>query len=147
MSGIEDIELIIMELIRINEEIVLNYDSKLLCEDFDNAKCNLKKLYDRKKEILKSLEATFNEFFNLKSNFITRKLKIASFALIPTLIGYELKFNIPKTVDKSSRQYFCYVNLMDRLVREFDVISLQKDGYYILDISASLNLEKLFEGD
>ena len=147
MSNIRDIELIIRDLIITNEAIVSAYDSKRLCSSYEDAKANLKELCDRKNEIIMSLTDKINEFFNIKQNFITRKLKITSFALLPTIAGYEFKFNIPKTVDRTSRQYFCYTSMMDRLQREYDVIALGRDGYYILDITAGLNLEKLFEGD
>ncbi|AMD17415.1 hypothetical protein TL18_04905 [Methanobrevibacter sp. YE315] len=105
----------------------------------------LNELSDEKKELMESLEKSVNEFFNINQNLINRKLKITSFSLIPSFINYEFKFNIPRTVNKSSREYFCYKSLMDRLVKEYDVITLKKDGYYILDITRCLNIKKLFE--
>ena len=145
MSDIEDIELKIRDLIRINETLVTAFDPQLLCSDWENTTNALKELTDEKKELIDSLEKSVNEFFSIKQNSITRKLKITSFSLIPSLISYEFKFNIPRTVNKSSREYFCYMSLMDRLAREYDVITLKKDGYYILDITQCLNIEKMFE--
>jgi hypothetical protein len=142
MSKIEDIEIIIRDLIRTNEELVSKYDSEMLCRDYKNTKDILKELYDRKNELMESLEESLNEFFGIRQNFITKRIKVASFALVPTIIGYEYKFNLPKNVDKASNQYFCYISMMDRLVREFDVLVLKGDDYYILDISACLNIEK-----
>ena len=37
--------------------------------------------------------------------------------------------------------------MMEKLTREFDVITRHNDGYYILDISATLNLKKLLKGE
>lgn len=145
MSGINEIELMIRDLIRVNEKLVSAFDSQLLCSDWENTRATLKELYDEKTDLIESLEKSVNEFFSIKQNFITRKLKITSFSLIPSIISYEFKFNIPKTVNKSSREYFCYISLMDRLVREYDVITVKNDDYYILDITQSLNIEKLFE--
>lgn len=145
MSSIDDIELIIMDFIRINETLVSAFDPNLLCSDWENTVNNLKELCDEKRELMESLEKSGNEYFSLNQNPITRRLRINSFSLIPSLISYEFKFNIPRTVNKSSREYFCFMSLMDRLAREYDVIKLKKDGYYILDITQSLNIEKLFE--
>lgn len=147
MSKINDIESKIHELIRVNEKIVTNYDSDLLCSDWDNSKNTLKKLLDEKKDIIESLEDMVNNFFNIKQNFITKKIKITSFHLVPSLINHELMFFIPKTVDRFSKQYFCYIALMDRLSGQYDSIFEKNGEYYILDISSCLNLEKLLEGD
>ena len=145
MTSVDDIEFIIRDLIKINESLVNAFDSNLLCSDWENAINTLKELCNEKKELIESLEKSANEFFNIKQNSITRKLKITSFSLIPSLTSYEFKFNIPRTVNKSSREYFCYISLMERLAREYDVITLKKDGYYILDITQCLKIEKLFE--
>lgn len=145
MSKIEEIELIIRELIKVNETIVSTFDPQLLCNDWENTINTLKELYGRKKELIESLERSVNEFFSLKENLITGKLKITSFSLIPSFLSYEYKFSIPKAVNKSSREYFCYLSLMDKLVREYDVITLKKDGYYILDITKCLNIQKVLE--
>ena len=147
MSKISDIELLIKDLIRVNESIVTTYDSELLCSDYKNTKEKLKELYDTKLELINNLERSMNEFFQIKENFITRKIKLASFKLIPKITSFEYKFNLPQFVNTSSKEYFCYICLMDKLTKEFDVITLKKDGYYILDITATFNLKKLFEGD
>ena len=117
MSSIADIELIIMDLILINETLVNAFDTKLLYSDWENTLNTLNELYDKKKELMEFLEKSVNEFFNIDPNFITRKLKINSFSLIPSLVSHEFKFNIPRRVNKSSRQYFCYISLMDKLAR------------------------------
>ncbi|WP_406535698.1 hypothetical protein [Methanobrevibacter sp.] len=145
MSSIDDIELMIRDLIRINEMLVTAFDSELLCSDWENTVDTLKELCDEKKELMESLERLLNEFFNINQNPLTRRIRLNSFSLIPSLFSYEFKFNIPRSVNKSSREYFCYISLMDRLSREYDVISLKKDGYYILDITECLNIKKLFE--
>ena len=142
---IDDIELIIRDLIRINEKIVTTYDSKLLCRDYENTVSALKKLDNEKLDLIKQLESSMNEFFKIKQNFITEKLNLASFKLIPRLTTFQYKFNIPQSVDTSSHQYFCYTYLMDKLTKEYDVITNQKDGYYILDITAPLKLKDLFK--
>lgn len=147
MSKISDIELLIKDIIRVNESIVTTYDSELLCSDYKNTKEKLKGLYGTKLELINNLERSMNEFFQIKENFITRKIKLASFKLIPKITSFEYKFNLPQFVNTSSREYFCYICLMDKLTREYDVITLKNDGYYILDITATLNLKKLFEGD
>lgn len=146
MSEIEGIEIIIRDLIRTNEALVSYYDSEMLCSDYENTKDILKELYDRKNELMESLEDSMNKFFGIKQNFITKRIKVSSFALVPTIIGYEYKFSIPKNVDKASNQYFYYISMMDRLVKEYDVIVLKDNNYYILDISASLNIEKTIGG-
>ena len=146
MCEIKDIENNIRDLLRTNEEIVTAYDSELLCSEYGETKTHLKELCNRKRDLIESLESSVNDFFEIKQNFITKRLRINSFALIPTLLGYEYKFNIPKIVDKSSNQYFCYISMMERLSREYDAIFLGRDGYYILDIAASLKVEQ-FIGD
>ena len=140
MASIDDIELIIRDLVRINETLVTEFDSKLLCSDWENTVNTLNELCDEKKELMESLERSINEFFNINQNLLTRRLNLNSFSLIPSFFSYEFKFNILRTVNKSSREYFCYISLMDRLSREYDVITLKKDGYYILDIAECLNI-------
>lgn len=147
MVKIEDIELLIRDLIRINETIVTDYDAELLCSDYEKTKNRLKKLYDKKIELVKELEKAMDEFFEIPQNFITKKLKVNSFKLIPKIVNFEYKFNLPKSVDATSRQYFCYTFMMEKLTREFDVITRHNDGYYILDISETLNLKKLLKGE
>ena len=145
MTDINDIELNIKEIITINEMIVSTYDSKLLCSDYEDTLNELKKLCNTKKDLFKSLEKNMNEFFNLKQNLLSKKFKINSFKLIPTLIGFEYKFHLPKSVDKTSRQYFCYITMMDRLTREYDSISKVNDEYLLLDIASALNLDNFFK--
>ena len=58
MSEIEGIEIIIRDLIRTNEALVSYYDSEMLCSDYENTKDILKELYDRKNELMESLEDT-----------------------------------------------------------------------------------------
>ena len=145
MPDIKDIESIITDLIRANESIVSAYDAGMLCSDYDNAKNNLKKLIVKKQEIIDNLEKSMNEFFKIRQNFITRRIPVMSFKLIGKVTAFEYRFNIPKTVSTTSRQYFFYTSLMDRLTKKYDVITLQRDGYYILDITATLNLKKLLE--
>lgn len=145
MTNINDIELIIRELIETNEKIVSKYDSKLLCSDYDHTRKELKELTDRKEEIVKNLEKSMDDFFKVKSNFLSRRLGLNSFKLVSTVISFEYKFNLPHGVSKSSNQYFCYVNLMDKLVREYDSISRQKDDYFILDITSHLKLDELIK--
>ncbi len=60
-------------------------------------------------------------------------------------MSFEYKFFIPKSVDKTSRQYYCYISMMDQLMREYDSISKVKDTYSILDITATLNLGELLQ--
>lgn len=145
MTNIKNIELIIRDMIRTDEAIVSTYDSKLLCKDYENTLNKLKELYDAKTNLIESLEENMNEFFKLKQNILSKKLKINSFKLVPTLIGFEYQFYIPRTVDRTSRQYYCYISMMDQLTREYDSISKVKDEYLILDITATLNLDKLFK--
>lgn len=145
MTKIKNIESIIRDMIRTDESIVSAYDSRLLCSDYENTLEKLKELYSAKTDLIESLENSMNEFFEVKQNRITRKLKINSFKLVPTLIGFEYKFFIPRTVERTSRQYYCYVSMMDRLTREYDSISKVKNDYLILDITATLNLDKLFK--
>ena len=108
MPTIDDIEIIIRDLIRINEKIVTTYDSILLCRDYENTVSALKKLNDKKLHLIKQLEFSINEFFKIKQNYITKKLNLASFKLIPRLTNFEYKFNILHSVDTSSHQYFYY---------------------------------------
>lgn len=145
MSDIKDIESIIRKIISTNESIVTTYDSKLLCEDHENTWSQLYDLYISKKELMESLETSMNEFFCLEPNLITKILKINSFKLIPTFLNFELKFSLPKSVDKTSRQYFCYITMMDRLTNEYDSVNMVKGEYFLLDIAAGLNLEKVFK--
>ena len=145
MTKIRDIELIIEEIIRTDESIVSNYDSKLLCREYKNTLNNLKELYTNKQNLVASLENSMNDFFELKQNFLSKKFKVNSFKLIPTLISFEYKFHIPKSVDKTSRQYHCYISMMDHLTIKYDSITKIKDDYLILDITASLKLDKLFK--
>lgn len=143
MPKISDIEFIIRELIRVNEKIVTTYDSKLLCSDYENTKNQLKQLLDEKTNLMSKLESSLNEFFEIKENIITKKIKVNSFKLIPSLINFEYKFNVPRSVNETSRQYFCYICLMEKLSKEYDIITLKHDGYHMLDITANLNLKKL----
>ena len=145
MVTIDDIESIIRDIIRTDEMIVSNYDSRLLCSDFDKTINTLKELVDHKKELISSLESSINEFFNIKEKKILKFIKINSFKLTPTIINFEYIFTLPRSVNRNSRQYFCYVSLMDRLVREYDSISKVKDEYTILDITASLKLDDLLK--
>lgn len=146
MTTINDIELTIRDIIRTDESIVSTYDSKLLCSDYETTIGKLKELIATKKELTETLENQFNQFFKLKQNFLSRKLKINSFKLVPTLISFEYKFFIPKSVEKTSKQYYCYISMMDRLTREYDSISkVKNDEYVMLDITKSLNLNKLIE--
>ena len=145
MTDINDIKLNIKEIITINEMIVSTYDSKLLCSDYEDTLNKLKKLCNTKKDLFKSLEKNMNEFFNLKQNLLSKKFKINSFKLIPTLICFEYKFHLPKSVDKTSRQYFCHITMMDRLTREYDSISKVNDEYLLLDIASALNLDNFFK--
>lgn len=146
MTTINDIELTIRDIIRTDESIVSTYDSKLLCSDYETTIDKLKELIATKKELTETLENQFNQFFKLKQNFLSRKLKINSFKLVPTLISFEYKFFIPKSVEKASKQYYCYISMMDRLTREYDSISkVKNDEYVMLDITKSLNLNKLIE--
>lgn len=147
MSKIKEIELLIRDLIRINESIVTNYDSTLLCRDYENTQSILKELVDRKVEVTKNLTDSINEFFNISQNFITKRIPISSFKLMTTVIAFEYKFSVPKSVNKSSRQYFCYTCLMDKLASEYDVINKHHDGYYMLDITATLKLKELLDGE
>lgn len=146
MTTINDIELTIRDIIRTDESIVSTYDSKLLCSDYETTIDKLKELIATKKELTETLENQFNQFFKLKQNFLSRKLKINSFKLIPTLISFEYKFFLPKSVEKTSKQYYCYISMMDRLTHEYDSISkVKNDEYLMLDITKSLNLNKLIE--
>ena len=147
MSKIKEIEMIIIELIKTNEKIVTKYDPKLLCSSYDDTLKEINQLLEKKKGLMDKLVYSMNEFFQIKENFITRKLKFNSFRLVPTFISFEYRFFIPKSVDVTSRQYFCYICMMDKLLNEYDVISLKHDGYYFLDISATLNLNKFYRGD
>ncbi len=146
MTTINDIELTIRDIIRTDESIVSTYDSKLLCSDYETTIGKLKELIATKKELTETLENQFNQFFKLKQNFLSRKLKINSFKLVPTLISFEYKFFLPKSVERTSKQYYCYISMMDRLTREYDSISkVKNDEYVMLDITKSLNLNKLIE--
>ena len=145
MTDIKDIELIIRDIIRTDEKIVSAYDSQLLCCDYQNALNTLKDLCTSKKDLIESLENSMNEFFKLKQNPLFKKLKINSFKLVPAVISFEYLFFLPKSVDRTSRQYYCYVSMMDRLTREYDSISQVKNTYSILDITATLNLENLLK--
>ena len=115
MTTINDIELTIRDIIRTDESIVSTYDSKLLCSDYETTIGKLKELIATKKELTETLENQFNQFFKLKQNFLSRKLKINSFKLVPTLISFEYKFFLPKSVERTSKQYYCYISMMDRL--------------------------------
>lgn len=143
MTGIKDIESTVRELIRTDESIVSAYDYKMLCRDYDTTVANIKELIAAKKDLTEKLENQMNEFFKLKQNFLFRKLKINSFKLIPSVISFEYIFFIPKSVKRTSRQYYCYISMMDRLTREYDSISKINDAYSILDITATLNLDEL----
>jgi len=146
VTTINDIELTIRDIIRTDESIVSTYDSKLLCSDYETTIGKLKELIATKKELTETLENQFNQFFKLKQNFLSRKLKINSFKLVPTLISFEYKFFLPKSVERTSKQYYCYISMMDRLTREYDSISkVKNDEYVMLDITKSLNLNKLIE--
>lgn len=145
MEKIEYIELIIRELIRVNESIVTSYDSYLLCKDYENTLNKLKRLYRDKKELTQNLIESMNEFFEIPQNFLSKRIRLLSFQLVPNVIGFEFQFFIPKSVDRQSRQYFCYINMMDRPVREYDSISKIKGQYFILDITSTLPLEKLLK--
>lgn len=147
MPQIEDIELTIRDLIRVNELIVNTYDSQLLCSNYENTKNNLKQLYNSKKELTDSLERLLNEFFDIKLNFFTKRIKFTSFGLIPTLISYEFKFNVPVNIDRTSEKYFCYISLMNRLSKEYEVITNKNDDYYFFDITSGLDLDKFFKKD
>ena len=145
MVTIDNIEKIIKEIIRTDESIVVNYDSKLLCDEYENTKNTLKTLVDRKKELIESLTNTINEFFQIKPKSIFKVIKLNSFKLMPDIISFKLKFYLPQSVDKTSRQYYCYVSMMDKLVRQYDSISKEDDGYSILDITATLNIDELLK--
>ena len=145
MGKIEYLELLIRELIRVNESIVTGYDSYLLCKDYENTLNKLKRLYKDKIELTQNLIVSMNEFFEIPQNFLSKRIRLFSFQLVPNVIGFEYQFFIPKSVDRQSRQYFCYINMMDRLVKEYDSISKIKGQYFILDITATLPLEKLFK--
>ena len=143
MPNIKDIESIIREIIRTDEKIVSACDSQLLCSDYEATLDKLKELCTNKKDLIESLEKSMNEFFELKQNPITKKLKINSFRLVPSLISLEYKFFLPKSVDRTSRQYYCYISMMERLSREYDSISNVRGTYSLLDITATLNLDNL----
>lgn len=145
MTDIRDIESIIRDLIRTDEKIVSAYDSKLLCSDYENTINKLKELCTTKKDLVESLEKSMNEFFKLKQNSITKKLKINSFRLVPSMISLDYKFFLPKSVDQTSRQYYCYISMMERLTRKYDCISKVRDTYCLLDITATLNLNELLK--
>ena len=147
MVTIDDIESIIREIIRTDEMIVSNYDSRLLCSDFEQTKNKLKELVDKKKELKTSLESTVNDFFNIKEKKILKFITINSFKLIPSIIGFEYIFSLPRSVNKNSREYYCYISLMERLVREYDSISKIKNEYVILDITATLDLNNLLNDE
>ena len=147
MTNINDIESIIRDLIRTDEEIVSAYDSKLLCSDYDATLDKLRKLCKNKKDLVDSLITSMNDFFKLKQNSITKKLKINSFRFVPALISFEYIFFLPKSVDKTSRQYYCYISMMNRLTREYDCISQARGAYSILDITATLNLDDLLKNN
>ena len=145
MEKIRYIELLIRQLIRTNVSIVTSYDSYSFCKDYKGTKAKLKRLYKDKLELTQNLKDTMNEFFEIPQNFLSRRIGFLSFQLIPNVIGFEYLFYIPKSVDRQSRQYFCYVSLMDRLVREYDSVSKIKGEYFLLDITATLPLEDLLK--
>ena len=145
MEKIKYLELLIRELIRTNESIVTSYDSHMLCSDYEKTKDKLKRLYKDKKELTENLKVSMDEFFEIPQNFLSKRIRILSFQWLPNVLGFEYKFFIPKTVDRQSRQYFCYTCLMDKLVREYDSISKIKGEYYILDITATLPIDDLLD--
>lgn len=148
MAKIDDIGQIIRNLIETNEKITSVYDTKLLCKEYEKTKNDLKELCELRNSILKSLKSTMNEFFNLNGNVFSKKFNINTFRFIPSIFGFEYRFYLPKTVvDKTSNQYFCYINLMEKLVREYDSISKLNGEYVLMDITASLDLKKLLGKD
>ena len=144
---IKDIESIIRDIIKTNEKIVSVYDSQLLCSDYEDIINKLKELCTIKKDLIESLEKSMNVFFKLKQNPITKKLKINSFRLVPSLISLDYKFFLPKSVDQTSRQYYCYISMMERLTREYECISKVRNTYCLLDITATLNLDELLKNE
>ena len=68
MTDIKEIELIIRDIIRTDEEIVSAYDSRLLCRYYNGTIDKLKKLCATKKDLIHSLVISMNEFFKLKQN-------------------------------------------------------------------------------
>ncbi|MBR0271663.1 MAG: hypothetical protein IJQ68_06715 [Methanobrevibacter sp.] len=144
MVDIKEIDSTIREMIRIDESLVSAYDPQLLCEDYKNSLNSIKSLLDEKKELRKTLEKSLNEFFEVDNRFALKKIKIASFNLILNPISGAYMFSLPKFVDKSSRQYFCYITMMNRLEREYNVIERINDTFFMADITLHLNLEKLF---
>ena len=142
MLNIEDIKVIICEIIRTNELIVTTYDSKLLCEDYEKTIDELKKLVENKNKLIELLENSINEFFSINPVKIY-KLKFNSFKLIPVLLNFEYIFSLPKSVNKSSHEYHCFISLMESLVKEYDSIKYEHGTYRLLDISSTLNLKDL----
>ncbi|MBQ9026082.1 MAG: hypothetical protein IJ104_06895 [Methanobrevibacter sp.] len=144
MVEIKEIDSKIRDMIRIDESIVSAYDPQLLCEDYENSSEKIKSLLKEKKELRKSLEKLLNEFFEVDMSFALRRIKIASFNFILNPISSTYLFSLPKFVDKSSKKYFCYLAMMNRIEREYNVIERVNDSFLIYDITLHLNLEKLF---
>jgi len=147
MCESEKIKKVIEDIIRTDESIVYYSDFELLCKDYDNTKLKLKELMDKKQELYKSLEDKMNEFLKIKNNWLTKKLKINTFRLIPNPLSNWLKFSLPPRTDKTSRQYYCYQKLMYKLSREYNSIDNSNGEYFLLDLSAGLNLNSLLKDD
>ena len=142
MFEIKKIESIIRKRIHVDESIVSLYDAKLLCRDYEKSIEKLKEMVEEKEKLNKLLVKSINNFFEVKEN---RFFILNSFRLTHNPLDGCLKFNLPRSLNKSSRQYFCYISMMDRLEKEYNVIIKNKDDYYLFDITLHLKLDDLFK--